>query len=65
MERRDEGYIGEEDGRRSDALAETGGLRAKLLELKMRKRELLTDQMKVDEDIQTLKNALQLVAAVE
>lgn len=39
---------------------EIGGLKAKLMELEMRKKELVTSQMKVEEDILAVKRTLQL-----
>lgn len=43
-------------------MGEIGGLRAKLRELEMRKKELAACQLKVDEDIQAVKRTMELVA---
>jgi hypothetical protein len=51
------------ENERSGGVGEMDGLRAKLRELEMRKRELAVSQARVDEDIQAVKRTMQLVSA--
>jgi hypothetical protein len=62
LDRMDEDEDEGEEGKieKMGAIGEVGRMKAKLRELEVRKKELVASQVKVEENIQILRNALQL-----